>query len=421
MKNKFYSLILVLLALFIGLNFQTAVAYQTPVESELPMTKVSADSIFQTADVLFESFSADAIYKALKDLMKLPESLNFWDKPVIDNLGPEFVKAMKAGVKAYQDPMFLEKSVGEAYKTSQDPAASGNKMLQTYTVQFPTPNTIVMEGSFNAAVNGNKMVVTSPEGQPMFDFEYLADSDNENVLFLNIVAYEEGKEPVKKNFEFIVTDNGFNFVSEEELITSLVIDGYNIRLDIPEQNNSIELTLNKANYTISGTIVEMGEKVNDFSVGLNPVEKSIGFTLDGNQIFNAVFDAANQKISVDTGTSVSEFTFEDATKSLMAVLPDLQMVARLRFINETNSLAVDVGQQATQLMEMFTMSVDKAARKIDIMTMGSPLFSATVDSIGRTITMTDPQGNTQVLDEAQVVELLNSTTESTLDGDTSNP
>lgn len=421
MKNRFYSLILVLLALFIGLNFQTAVAYQTPVDSELSMTKVSADSIFQAADVLFESFSADAIYKALKDLVKLPEALNFWDKPVIDNLGPEFVKTMKAGIKAYQDPMFLEKSVGEAYKASQDPASSGNKMLQNYTVQFTSPNTFTMGGNFNAVVNGNKMVVTGPEGEPMFDFEYIADSDNENVLYLNMVGYEEGKEPEKMNFEFIVTDNGFNLVKEEELVASLVFDGYNMRFDIPQENNSIDLTLNKANYAIEGMIIEKGEKVNDFSVGMNPVEKSISFTLDGKQIFKAVFDIATQKISVDTGASVSEFTFEDATKSLMAVLPDLQMVARLRFINETNSLVVDVGQQATQMMEMFNLSVDKAARKIEILTMGSPLFSATVDSVGRTITMTNPQGNTQVLDEAQLIELLNSTAESTSESSTSNP
>lgn len=421
MKNRFYSLILVLLILFTGLNLQTAVAYQTPADSELPMTKVSADSIFQTADILFESFSADAIYKALKDLMKLPETLNFWDKPVVDNLGPEFVKAMKAGVKAYQDPMFLEKSVGEAYKASQDPAAPENKMLQTYTVQFTSPNTFAMEGNFNAVVNGNKIVLTSAKGEPLFDLEYLADSDDDSVLYLNIVGYEEGKEPEKMNFEFIVTDNGFNLVSEEELVASLVFDGYNIRFDIPKENNSIALTLNKANYAIEGTVIEKGEKVNDFSAGLNPVEKSISFTLDGKQIFKAVFDIASQKISVDTGASVSEFTFEDATKSLMAVLPDLQMVARLRFINENNSLAVDVGQQATQMMEMFTLSIDKAARKIDILTMGSPLFSATVDSVGRTITMTNPQGETQVLDEAQLIELLNSTTESTLDSGTSNP
>ena len=71
MKNRFYSLILILLALFLGLNFQTTVAYQTSGDSDLSMTQVSADSIFQAADVLFESFSTDAIYEGLKELLKL--------------------------------------------------------------------------------------------------------------------------------------------------------------------------------------------------------------------------------------------------------------------------------------------------------------------------------------------------------------
>ena len=411
MKNRFYSLIVVLLALFLGLNFQTTVAYQTSGDSDLPMTQVSADSIFQAADVLFESFSTDAIYEGLKELLKLPEALNFWDKPAVDNLGPEFVKFMKAGIKAYQDPMFLEKAVGEAFKASQDPAELGNSMLQMYPVKITSPNTIEMEGNFSAVVNGNKIVITSPEGESMAELEYIADSDDDSILYLDIVGYEEGKEPESMLVEFKVTDNGFTVTNEEKMIASLVFDGNNIRFEIPEENNSIDLTLNKANYSIDCTVVEDGEKIKDFSFSINPVENSIGFTLDGKQIFKAVFEVENQKISVDTATSVSEFTFEDDTKSLMAVLPDLQMVARLRFINETNSLAVEVGQQATQMMEMFTLSVDKAARKIDILMMGAPMFSATVDSDGRTITVTDQQGNTQVLDEAQLVELLNSATE----------
>jgi hypothetical protein len=245
----------------------------------------------------------------------------------------------------------------------------------------------------------------------MAELEYKADSDDDSILYLDIVGYEEGKEPESMLVEFKVTDNGFTVTNEEKMIASLVFDGNNIRFEIPEENNSIDLTLNKANYSIDCTVVEDGEIIKDFSFGINPVENSIGFTLDGKQIFKAVFEVENQKISVDTATSVSEFTFEDDTKSLMAVLPDLQMVARLRFINETNSLAVEVGQQATQMMEMFTVSIDKAARKIDILMMGAPMFSATVDTDGRTITVTDQQGNTQVLDEAQLVELLNSATE----------
>lgn len=412
MKNRFCILLLILAVLIASINIENTAAYQNDSASHAALEKNTADSLFQTADFLFDNFNVDGIYKGIKELTKLPDILNFWNKPFMSDLGPQFVEGAKAGVKAYQDPMFLEKSIGQAYTASQDASSSEAKALQLYPVKFTSPTTFEVQGTMAATIEGNKMNITDPSGKKLADIAYAADSDDDSILHVTVTSYEEDNEQKTMNFEFKVTDKGFVLSSKDKTVASFVIDGDKITFDVPEEENRIEVTLNREAYSIDGIVTEKGEQVNAFSATLNPVEKTIGFILDGEQLFNAVFDAEKQMISITTSDSTSELTFEDATNSIFAVLPEMQMVARLRFEAASNSLAVDVGQQAAEMMEMFNLSVDKAARGLEVSSMGYTFFSLKIDNTARTVTITDPEGKTQVLDEAGLIELLNSATES---------
>lgn len=412
MKNRFYVLLLILAALVATINIQNTAAYQNDSAPHAALEQNTADSLFQAADILFDNFNADGIYKGIKELIKLPDALNFWDKPFMSDLGPKFVELEKAGVKAYQDPIFLEKSVGQAYTASQDTSSSEAKAMQFYPVKFTSPTTFEVQGNMIVTVAGNKLNITDPNGNRLADMAYAADSDDDSILHVTVTEYEENNEKETVNFEFKVTDKGFVLSSKEETVASFVIDGDKITFDVPKEENRIEVTLNREAYSIDGIITEKGEQANAFSATLNPVEKTIGLILDEEQLFSAAFDAEKQMISVTTGDSTSELRFEDATNSIFAVLPEMQMVARLRFEAASNSLAVDVGEQATEMMEMFNLSVDKAARGLEVSSMGYTFFSLKIDGTARTLTITDPEGKTQVIDEAGLIELLNSTTNS---------
>ncbi len=218
-----------------------------------------------------------------------------------------------------------------------------------------------------------------------------------------------------------VIDDGMTMTDDEKLLLTMTIgDDNTILFSNPEDESAITIAFDQAAYTIHFTNVSP-EKSNAASIVLDPQKNLLSLTIDGNEIFSAIFDKANAELNVNIMESSNVLQFVDAEKAITGSLEMLQSTVKLSFENAENKIAVSIGSSLDDLMEMFALSVDKEAKSFNIIAFGSPIFQAAVDSVNRTVTIIDEKGQESVLTEDDLNQMIEEMSKSAVPGSDSKP